>query len=111
MKSRSIVRLSNHVYNASPACRGTRCKVQVNVKVNSSAFLNRLLESELNRAQLVRDVAELKVGAGKLNGRAKSFASIVSSTAVLVSALTAFRHGKPNAAGVKSSWLQTLLKS
>jgi collagenase-like PrtC family protease len=70
-----------------------------------------LLESELNRAQLVRDVVELKVGAGKLNGRTRSFASIVSSTAVLVSALTAFRHGKPNAAGVKSPWLQTLLKS
>jgi hypothetical protein len=30
------------VYNASSAYRGTRCKVQVNVKVNFSAFLNRL---------------------------------------------------------------------
>jgi hypothetical protein len=30
------------VYNASSAYKGTRCKVQVNVKVASGVFLNRL---------------------------------------------------------------------
>ena len=46
-----------------------------------------LVESELNRAQLARDMAELTAGVRTLTERAKSIASIFSSAAVLVSAL------------------------
>ncbi len=69
-----------------------------------------LLESELNRAQLAREMAELRAGVGTLTGRAKSFTSIFSSAAVLVSALAAFRRGKPADAGARPSWPQTILK-
>jgi hypothetical protein len=69
-----------------------------------------LLESDLNRAQLARDVAELRAGLHTLTGRAQSLASIFSSAAVLVSALAAFRRGKPADAGAKPSWPRAILK-
>ena len=69
-----------------------------------------LLESELNRAQLARDMAELRAGVRTLTERAKSLTSIFSSTAVLVSALAALRRGKPADAGARPSWPQTILK-
>jgi hypothetical protein len=69
-----------------------------------------LAESELNRAQLVEDMAALRADLRALADRAKSFSSIASSAAVLVAGLTAFRRGKPADSGVKTSWLQTALK-
>jgi hypothetical protein len=69
-----------------------------------------LLESELNRAQLARDMAELRAGARALGERAKSFTSIFSSAGVLVSALAAFRRDKRADAGTRPSWPQTILK-
>ena len=69
-----------------------------------------LAESELNRAQLVGDMAALRADVRALTDRAKSFGSIASSAAVLVAGLAAFRRGKSAAAGAKPSWLQTILK-
>ena len=69
-----------------------------------------LAESELNRVQLGREMAELRAGIRTLTGRAQSFTSIVSSVAVVVSALAAFRRGKSADAGAKPSWPQTILK-
>jgi len=69
-----------------------------------------IAESELNRAQLVGDLAALTAGARTLAHRAKSFGSIVSSTAVLVAGLTAFRRGKCVDPDAKHSWLRTILK-
>jgi hypothetical protein len=69
-----------------------------------------LLESELNREQLAREMAEVRTCIRMLTGRAEAFTAIVSSTAVLVSALASFRRRKPADEGVKSSWLQTILK-
>jgi hypothetical protein len=43
-----------------------------------------LAESELNRAQLVGDMAALTAGVRTLTDRAKSFGSIAPSAAVLV---------------------------
>jgi hypothetical protein len=67
-------------------------------------------ESELNRAQLVGDMAALTAGVRTLTDRAKSFGSIASSAAVLVAGLAAWQRGKPVGAAARPSWLQTILK-
>jgi hypothetical protein len=69
-----------------------------------------VLESELNRAQLVREVADLRMEVGTLTERARSLTSIFSSAAVLVSALAALRSSKSAESGVKRSWPRRLLK-
>ena len=69
-----------------------------------------IAESELNRAQLVGDMAALTAEVRTLTDRAKSFGSIASSAAVLVAALAAFKRGKPVDADAKPSWLKTILK-
>ena len=69
-----------------------------------------IAESELNRAQLVGDMAALTAGVRTLTDRAKSFGSIASSAAMLVAGLAAFQRGKPVDADAKPSWLRTILK-
>jgi hypothetical protein len=71
-----------------------------------------LAESDLNRARIMADVAALKSDVRALSDRAKSFGSIASSAAVLVSGLSAFRRSKPVDAApvVKPSWLRTIFK-
>jgi hypothetical protein len=83
-----------------------------NPRMNTLAMRKQLLlaESELNRVQLGREMAELRAGIRTLTGRAQSFTSIVSSVAVLVSALATFRRSKSADAGAKPSWPQTILK-
>ena len=83
-----------------------------NPRMNTLATRKQLLlaESELNRSQLAREMADLRAGIRTLTGRAQSLTSIVSSVAVLVSALATFRRGKSADAGAKPPWLQTLLK-
>lgn len=81
-------------------------------RVNPLASRKQLLiaESELNRAQLAGDMAELKSGVCTLTNRAKSFGSIASSAAVLVAGLAAFRRGKQADADAKPSWTKAILK-
>ena len=81
-------------------------------RLNSLGSRKRLLiaESELNRAQLVDDVTALTAGVRMLSTRARSFGSIVSSAAVLLAGLAAFRRGQPGDASPKRSWWQTLIK-
>ncbi len=67
-------------------------------------------ESELNRAQLACDIAALKAHVRTLTDRAKSLGLVVSSVAVLVAGLAAFRRGQRAGTGAKSSWLKTILK-
>jgi hypothetical protein len=83
-----------------------------NLRMNPLESRKQLLiaESELNRAQLAGDLAALTDGVRTLADRAKSFGSIVSSTAVLVAGLTAFRRGKCVDADAKHSRLRTILK-
>jgi hypothetical protein len=69
-----------------------------------------IAESDLNRAQLVGDMAALTMGVRTLTDRAKTFGSIASSAAVLVAGLAAFQRGKPARGEVKPSRLQTILK-
>lgn len=69
-----------------------------------------IAESELNRTQLVGDMAALTADVRTLTERAKSFRSIASTAAVLVAGLAAFRRGKPVDANAKPSWRQSILK-
>ena len=69
-----------------------------------------LAKSELNRAQMMQDMAALTAEARALSGRAKSLGLIASSAAMLVSGVAAFRRGKPADAEAKPSWLRTVLK-
>jgi hypothetical protein len=70
-----------------------------------------VLESELNRAQLIRDLADAAAGVRKLKDGAKSLSSIGSTAASLVSALLAFRRGTVKDASSKPSRLETFLKA
>jgi hypothetical protein len=69
-----------------------------------------LAESELNRAQLVEDLGALRSEVDELVDRVKSFNSIVSSAATLVSGLAAFRREKSTDGDGKSHWLRKLIK-
>jgi hypothetical protein len=69
-----------------------------------------IAESELNRAQLVGDMAALTADVHMIADRAKSFGSIASAAAVLVTGLAAFRRDKPVDTDAKPSWLQTIFK-
>ena len=69
-----------------------------------------LAESELNRAHLIGDLVVLTSSVRALTDRAKSLRSIVSSAAVLVGGLAAFRRGRPVEPEAKASWLKTILK-
>jgi len=68
-----------------------------------------LAESELNRAQLVGEMAELTAEVRALTGRAKSIGLIASSATTLLVGLAAFLPKKSGTAGEKPGWLRTIL--
>ena len=67
-------------------------------------------ESELNRAQLVRELDAMTVGVRTLTHRVKSFGSIASTAALLVTTFAALRRGKVGIASLKPSWFQMIRK-
>jgi len=69
-----------------------------------------IAESELNREQLVEELAALTAGVRTVAGRAKSFGWIASAGAVLVTGLAAFRRTRSVLAAAKPSLLQAALK-
>jgi hypothetical protein len=69
-----------------------------------------IAESELNRAQLIGDMAALTADVRTLTDRVKTYSSIASAAAVLVTGLAACQRGKCVDADAKPSWLQTILK-
>ena len=69
-----------------------------------------IAESELNRAQLIEEIAALTANVKRLSERTKSFGLIASSAAALVTGLAAFRGGKTLDVGAKPTWLQSILK-
>lgn len=69
-----------------------------------------LAESELNRAQLLGDVADMDAGLRQLGERAKSFETVASSAAVLLAAWATSRGGRPGDSAAKHPWLAKLLK-
>jgi hypothetical protein len=82
-----------------------------NPRLNPLELRKQLLiaESELNRAQLVEDMAALTEGVRTLTDRAKSFGSIASSAAMLVAGLAAYRRSR-SVPDEKPLWWQTILK-
>ncbi len=81
-------------------------------RINSLQLRKELLiaESELNRDQLMGNMAALTADVRTLTDRAKSFGSIAASAAAVMAGLTAFRRDKIADASAKPSWLQTILK-
>jgi hypothetical protein len=69
-----------------------------------------IAESELNRAQLVREWQTMADDVHVLTKRARTIGSLASGAAVLVAALASYRHKKSAPAAEKTSWLQTVLK-
>jgi hypothetical protein len=69
-----------------------------------------IAESEINRVQMLGDVVAVSAGVRTFADRAGTLGTITMSTATLVAGLSALRRGQPAAAGVKPSWLQSLLK-
>jgi hypothetical protein len=80
--------------------------------VNPLESRKRLLiaESELNRVQMVGDMAALRTVIRTLTGRVKFFGSLASASALLVAGLAAFRRGRSMDTGAKPFWLRTLFK-
>jgi hypothetical protein len=71
-----------------------------------------LLESELNRVQLLNELRDLKSEVNYLKGQVQTIGSIASSAAKLAATFSAignaFTHRKTEENG-KSSWVSTLL--
>ena len=67
-------------------------------------------ESELNRAQLVGDLAAVTAGVCSIRHRAKSYGSIAFSATALLAGLLALRKSKRADAAAKPCLLQTILK-
>jgi len=68
-----------------------------------------ILESELNRFLIKREVAVLTSATRKLSRRSKRLGVIVSLSAVLIAELAAFRKDIIVRDGEKLSWMETLL--
>jgi len=69
-----------------------------------------IAESELNRAQLVADMAAIKAGTRALTRRATSTSSIVASSVVLMAGLASSPFRQSVGADAKTSRLDTVLK-
>ena len=67
-------------------------------------------ESELNRTQLVQELVAMTVGVRTLTQRVKSFGSIASTAALVVTCLAALRRGKGGRSYGKPSWFQMIRK-
>jgi hypothetical protein len=69
-----------------------------------------IAESELNRAQLVRDWQTMADDIHALTKQARTIGSIASGAVALISGLSWFSRKKSPPVAEKSSWLQTILK-
>jgi len=81
-----------------------------NLKLNPLESRKRLLlaESELNRAQTLRDWQQLTDEAHRFAHHAGNLASFAAAAAVLVAGVKALVRKKSAPAGEKPSWLRTM---
>ncbi|MDB6015699.1 MAG: hypothetical protein JWR19_188 [Pedosphaera sp.] len=80
--------------------------------VNPLELRKRLLvvESNLNRGQMLE---EWQVMAHEMQGltyQVKTVGALATAAATLVAGVSAFRRGNAESTGVKSSWIQSVLK-
>jgi hypothetical protein len=69
-----------------------------------------IVESELNRAQLVQDWQNITDDVHALAGQARSLCSLTSAATNLVSGWLSFRRKTSAPDAEKTSWLQNILK-
>ena len=69
-----------------------------------------IVESELNRAQLVQEWQVVKSEVHALTEQARTVRSVASAVATLVAGLASCRHKTAAPEAKKPSWLQTILK-
>jgi len=70
-----------------------------------------IVESELNRAQMIGDLTAMTEDVNALAARAKSFGSMATSAAGLVVGLANLRRAvRPVEPAAKPSWLRTIFK-
>jgi negative regulator of sigma E activity len=69
-----------------------------------------IVESELNRAQLVQEWQVVKGEVHALTEQARTVRSVASAVATLVAGLASCRHKTAAPEAKKPSWLQTILK-
>jgi len=83
-----------------------------NPRLNPLAWRKQLLiaESELSRAQWVSDMTALTAGVHTLTAGIKSFGTLASAGALLVTGLAAFRRERSGSPDVRPSWWSTILK-
>jgi hypothetical protein len=80
--------------------------------MNPLASRKKLLiaESELNRAQLIREWQAMAHGVHALAQEARTIRSLASAAASLITGVLSLRRKKTAPAAEKPSWLQTILK-
>jgi hypothetical protein len=81
--------------------------------MNPLASRKKLLiaESELNRAQLVRELQTVADEVHSLSHQTRTITSLASAVASLIAGIASLRHKKESApAAEKPSWLQTVVK-
>jgi len=69
-----------------------------------------IVESELNRAQLVQEWQVMRAEVHSLADQVKTIRSMASATAMLVAGLASCRRKKAEPTAEKPSWWRTLLK-
>ena len=69
-----------------------------------------IAESDLNRAQLLQEWQSMTAEVRGLAERARTFSSMASSVASLVTGLWTCRNGPSKTAAAKPSWIDTVLK-
>lgn len=69
-----------------------------------------IVESELNRAQIMVEWQAMTEGVRGFTDRVKSAGPLASIVALFAAGVTAFRRGKAAPAGAKQSWFTLVLK-
>jgi hypothetical protein len=70
-----------------------------------------IAESEINRTQMIQEWRAAVNDVHALAAQARTITSYASAGAVLVATLASLRRSPASSAGVKSSWLQTVVKA
>ncbi len=69
-----------------------------------------VIESELNRAEMIQDLSAMGASIQIFADRAKSIGSISSIAAIIFGSFAAFRRRKAVGVVTKRSWVQTIVK-